>query len=125
VVTLSPLSVRSHVDLADFFFDHGRLPEAEKEYQESLRVTKTPRGYWGVGLVSWREGRYAEAESAFRQAEALDPGSGRAHIMLGLLYTDTKRDREALEELQTGLKSEPGNQQALDAVKKLQNQTPQ
>jgi len=42
--------------------------------------------------------------------------------MLGLLYTDTKRDREALEELQTGLKSEPGNQQALEALKKLQSE---
>jgi tetratricopeptide (TPR) repeat protein len=119
-VMLSPLSVRAHVGLADFYFDHGRLPEAEKEYQDSLRVAQTLRGYWGVGLVSWREGKYAEAESAFQQAKALDPSSGRAHIMLGLLYTDTKRNREALQELQTGLKSEPGNQQALEAVKKLQ-----
>ena len=123
-LVLSPLSVRAHVGLADFYFDHGRLAEAEKEYQESLRVIRTPRGYWGVGLVSWREGKYAEAERAFQQAKALDPASGRAHIMLGLLYTDTKRDREALEELQTGLKSEPGNQQALEAIKKLQSQVP-
>jgi len=123
-VMLSPLSVGAHVRLADFYFDHGRLAEAEKEYQESLGVTRTPRGYWGVGLVSWREGRYAEAESAFRQAEALDPYSGRAHIMLGLLYSDTKRNREALEELQTGLKSEPTNLQALEALRKLQAQAP-
>ncbi len=123
-VMLSPLSVRAHVGLADFYFDHGRLAEAEKEYQESLRVTRTPRGYWGVGLVSWREGRYAEAESAFRQAEALDPSSGRAHIMLGLLYSDTKRNREAVHELQAGLKSEPTNLQALEALRKLQAQAP-
>jgi tetratricopeptide (TPR) repeat protein len=123
-VSLSPLSVRAHVGLADFFFDQGRLPEARKEYQESLRVARTPRGYWGIGLVSWREGKYAEAERAFEQAKAFDPSSGRAHIMLGLLYSDTKRNREALEELQTGLKSEPDNQQALEAVKKLQGQTP-
>jgi hypothetical protein len=123
-VMLSPLSVGAHVRLADFYFDHGRLAEAEKEYQESLGVTRTPRGYWGVGLVSWREGRYAEAESAFRQAEALDPHSGRSHIMLGLLYSDTKRNREALEELQTGLKSEPTNLQALEALRKLQAQAP-
>jgi tetratricopeptide (TPR) repeat protein len=123
-VTLSPLSVRAHVGLADFFFDLGRLPEAEKEYQESLRVARTPRGYWGVGLVSWREGKYAEAERAFQQAKALDPSSGRAHIMLGLLYSDTKRNREALEELQAGLKSEPDNAQALEALRKLQAQAP-
>jgi len=124
-VTLSPLSVRAHVGLADFLFDQGRLPEAEKEYRESLRMARTPRGYWGVGLVSWREGKYADAERAFQQAKALDPSSGRAHIMLGLLYSDAKRNREALEELQTGLKSEPDNQQALEAVKKLRSQMPQ
>jgi len=118
-VTLSPLSMRARFGLADFHFDHGKLEEARKEYKESLRVDKTPRGYWGVGLVSWREGKYADAERAFEQAEALDPSSARAHIMLGLLYMDANRNREALEELQTGLKSEPDNQQALEAVKKL------
>jgi predicted Zn-dependent protease len=74
--------------------------------------------------VYWREGRYAEAERAFQEAEALVPSSGRAHIMLGLLYTDAKRDREALRELQIGLKSEPKNPQALDALKRLQSQAP-
>jgi tetratricopeptide (TPR) repeat protein len=119
---LSPLSLRALVALGDFYFDHGRLPEAEKEYQESLRAAKTARGYWGVGLVCWREGRYAEAESAFLKAEALEPSSAHAHIMLGLLYTDTKRNREALRELQTGLKIEPENPQALEALKKVQGQ---
>jgi len=120
-IGLSPLNVGAHVAFGDFCFDQGRLPEAEKEYQESLRAAKTARGYWGVGLVCWREGRYAEAERAFQQAEALEPHSGRAHIMLGLLYADTKRNREAMQELQTGLKSEPENPQALEALRKLQN----
>jgi len=73
-------------------------------------------------LVYWREGRYAEAEHAFQEAEELAPSSGRAHIMLGLLYTDIKRNREALRELQTGLKSEPKNPHALEALRKLQSE---
>jgi hypothetical protein len=44
--------------------------------------------------------------------------------MLGLLYTDTKRNREALRELLAGLKSEPTNPQALEALRKLQSQDP-
>jgi tetratricopeptide (TPR) repeat protein len=72
-------------------------------------------------LVYWRENKYAEAERAFQEAEALNPAFARAHIMLGLLYQDTKRNREALRELQTGLKSEPTNPQALEALKKLQS----
>ena len=121
-INLSPLSHRAHAGLGEFYFDQGRLQEAERQFQESLRAAKTLRGYWGLGLVYWREGRYAEAEHAFQEAEALVPSSGRAHIMLGLLYTDTKRNREALRELQTGLKSEPTNPQALEALKKLQSQ---
>jgi tetratricopeptide (TPR) repeat protein len=121
---LSPLSQGAHVGLGEFYFDHGRLQEAEKQFQESLLAARTLRGYWGLGLVYWREGRYAEAERAFQEAAALDPSSARAHIMLGLLYSDTKRNREALRELQTGLKSEPTNPQALDALKKVQSQAP-
>jgi tetratricopeptide (TPR) repeat protein len=121
-INLSPLSQHAHVGLGEFYFDQGRLQEAEKQFQESLLAARTLRGYWGLGLVYWREGRYAEAERAFQEAETLDPSSGRAHIMLGLLYTDTKRNREALQELQTGLKSEPKNPQALEALKKLQSQ---
>jgi len=123
-INLSPLNMRAHAGLGEFYFDQGRLQEAEEQFQESLRAAKTLRGYWGLGLVCWREGRYAEAERAFQNAETLQPSSGRAHIMLGLLYTDTKRNREALRELQTGLKTEPTNPQALEALKKLQNQAP-
>ena len=123
-VNLSPLSARARAGLGEFYFDHGRLQEAEEQFQESLRAAKTLRGYWGLGLVCWREGRYEEAERAFQQAETLAPASARAHIMLGLLYSDMKRNREALQELQIGLKSEPTNPQALEAVRKLQSQAP-
>jgi tetratricopeptide (TPR) repeat protein len=121
-INLSPLSQRAHAGLGEFYFDQGRLLEAETQFQESLWAAKTLRGYWGLGLVYWREGRYAEAEHAFQEAEALVPSSARTHIMLGLLYTDTKRNREALRELQTGLKSEPRNPQALEALRRLQSQ---
>jgi tetratricopeptide (TPR) repeat protein len=121
-INLSPLSHRAHAGFGEFYFDQGRLPEAEKQFQESLRAAKTLSGYWGLGLVYWREGRYTEAEHAFQEAEALVPSSGHAHIMLGLFYTDTKRNREALRELQTGLKSEPTNPQALEALRRLQSQ---
>jgi Tfp pilus assembly protein PilF len=121
-INLSPLSQRAYQGFGEFYFDQGRVLEAERQFQESLRAAKTLSAYWGLGLVYWREGRYAEAEHAFQEAEALVPSSGRTHIMLGLLYTDTKRNREALRELRTGLKSEPTNPQALEALRKLQSQ---
>ena len=121
-INLSPLSIGAHAGLGEFYFAQGRLQEAERQFQESLQAAKTLGGYWGLALVYWREGRYAEAERAFQEAEALAPSSGRTHILLGLLYEDTKRNREALRELQTGLKSEPTNPQALDALRRLQSQ---
>jgi tetratricopeptide (TPR) repeat protein len=121
-VKLSPLNIGAHAGLAEFYLDHGRLQEAEKQFQESLQAARTLRGYWGLGLVYWREHRYTDAERTFQQALALQPSSARAHIILGLLYTETKRNREALRELQIGLKSQPKNPQALLALKKLQSQ---
>ncbi len=123
-IEISPLSQHAHAGFGEFYSDQGRLLEAERQFQESLQAAKTLRGYWGLGLVYWREGRYAEAEHAFQEAEALVPSSSRTHIMLGLLYTDTKRNREALRELQIGLKSEPKNPQALEALRKLRSQDP-
>ena len=123
-INLSPLSHRAHAGLGEFYFDQGRIEEAERQFQVSLRAAKTLRGYWGLGLVYWREGRYAEAEHAFQEAEALEPSSGRTHIMLGLLYEDTNRKGEALRELQAGVKSEPSNRQALEALKKFQGKNP-
>jgi tetratricopeptide (TPR) repeat protein len=120
-IRLSPLSQRAHAGLGEFYFDQRRFPEAESQFQESLRAVKTLNGYWGLGLVYWREGKYSEAEHVFQEAEALAPSSARAHIMLGLLYSDTKRNREALRELQTGLKGEPNNPQALAALRELQS----
>lgn len=120
-VSLSPLSQRAHVGLGEFYFDQGRLQEAEQQFQESLRAAKTERGFWGLGLVCWREGRFPEAERAFRDAEVLAPSSSRAHIMMGLLYEDTKRHREALQEMRTALKIDPTNPQALEALRKLQS----
>jgi len=119
-IRLAPLNPEARAELGDFYFDRGGLADAENQYRESLKVANTQRGYWGIGLVCWREGRYAEAEHAFQKAEALDPSSGRAHILLGLLYSDTKRKDEALLELQNGLKIDPNNPQALEALRKLQ-----
>ena len=119
-ISLSPLNHGAHSGLGDFYFDHGRLAEAEQQFQESLRAAKTLRGYWGLGLVYWREGRYVEAESAFKGAEVLAPSSSRAHILTGLFYEATKRNREARLELEAGLKGDPENPQALDALRKLQ-----
>jgi tetratricopeptide (TPR) repeat protein len=121
-INLSPLSQGARLGLGEFYFDQGRLQEAERQFQESLQAAQTLSGYWDLGLVYWREGRYAEAERAFQEAEALQPSSARAHIMLGLLYTDTKRNRAALQELQTALQSEPTNPQALEALRRLRSQ---
>jgi tetratricopeptide (TPR) repeat protein len=119
-ISLAPLSHGAHSGFGDFYFDQGRLAEAEQQYQESLRAAKTLRGYWGLGLVYWREGRYAEAERAFKAAGVLAPDSARVHILLGLLYAAANRNQEAILELETGLKSDPANPQALDALRKLQ-----
>lgn len=124
-VSLAPLSMIARNGLGEFYFDRGKLPQAEEQFQQSLRISATQRGYWGLGLVFWREGRYSEAEHAFLAAEAMQPSSARAHLMLGLLYSDTNRSREAISELQTGLKRDPTNPQALEALKKLQTQTAQ
>lgn len=121
---LSPLSVRAHNALGEFYLDQRRLSEAEEQFRRSLEVEPTREGYWDLGLVHWIRGDHEKAERAFKSAEALDPSGSRAHIMLGLLYSDSGRTADAIRELRTGLQFDPANPQALAALKKLEPQAP-
>ena len=51
--SLSPLSVRVHLALSEFYFDRRRLPESEAEAHRSVEIEPTPQGYWDLGLAEW------------------------------------------------------------------------
>jgi Flp pilus assembly protein TadD len=117
---LSPLGIRVHNTLSEFFLDQRRLSESEAEARRSVEIQPTPQGDWDLGLAEWSQDNRSGAEHAFQDALALSPSSSRAHFMLGLFYMDSGRNADAIREYRAGLQLDPANADAIANLRKLE-----
>jgi len=120
-VALAPLYVQARNELAKFYFDAGRFVEAEQQFRSSVSSGGTTQAWNSLGEIYSRWNRRPEAEHAFRQAVALDPFDSRAHFGLGAVLEAQTRTKEALNEYEAGLQTDPRNPGALESVKRLKN----
>jgi tetratricopeptide (TPR) repeat protein len=119
-VALSPLKTDARNKLGKIYLDSGRLEEAEEQYRRSAESQQNWTAYYGLGEVFRRRNASAHAEQAYRRAAELNPEESQVHFALGALYSAAGRSREALEEYQAGLTTDPHNAEALVAIKQLQ-----
>ncbi|HUY15434.1 MAG TPA: tetratricopeptide repeat protein [Terriglobia bacterium] len=118
-VAVAPLNVRALVKLGELLQDEGKSAEAAVQFQSALRSQPTLRAYYGLGLAQWSQGNTRQAEQTFLQSVALIPADSRSHFLLGLLYENTGRPQQALEQYRAGLRTDPSNAMALAAVRRL------
>jgi len=118
-VALAPLDAKARAALGELYLKQLHLPEAEEQFRRSLEAQPNLRGYVGLGIVRWRRGDRQQAERLFRQAESLVPWDARPHVMLGLLYLDLGRNAEGEKELRKSLETDPSNEGALAALRRL------
>jgi tetratricopeptide (TPR) repeat protein len=118
-VALAPLYVVARNELAKFYFDSGRFVEAEQEYRLSVSSGGTTQAWDSLGEIYSRWNRKQDAEHAFRQALALDTFDSRAHFGLGAALEAQGQTREALNEYEAGLQTDPRNPGALESVQRL------
>jgi tetratricopeptide (TPR) repeat protein len=77
-------SARAHQVAADRLVEGGRLPEAETEYGESLRLQPYASGvYLALGNVLAAEGKWSDAIAQFLAEANLRPSSAEASYGLG------------------------------------------
>jgi tetratricopeptide (TPR) repeat protein len=101
----------------------GRLADAEKEYMEILKVTKTdPDNWMGLAGVYLREGKIQAAQQAIDTAEELDPKRADVHAARArVLRAAGKRD-EARSEFQKALKLDSASMEARDGLASVRNE---
>jgi tetratricopeptide (TPR) repeat protein len=88
--------------------EEGRLQEARARFEEAVAHNhQVPRALFGLGRIADLEGRYDEAEAAYRRA--LESGGDQAatRARLGLVLLRAGRDREAAAEFDAALGAEP------------------
>jgi len=95
-----PDSARAHQALAENYFVLRQMPQAEKEYQEALRLRpELPGLHLELGQVYANSAQWPKAEAEFRAETKLRPGNAEAAYRLGAALLQQGKATEALEEL--------------------------
>jgi predicted Zn-dependent protease len=111
--SLSPEAMEHFRQGHKFLADH-KLPEALKEFQETVRLAPTsPMAEFWLGKVYLFHKDREQAEKAFKQVLQLDPKNYHAMAMLGRLYSmDRNKLDQAQQYLQQALDESPDNLEA-------------
>lgn len=123
-VALAPLNFQARNLLGKLYLDAGRLSEAEEQFRRSVEIEANVVGLDALGDIYLRRGERPLAERAFQRAVSLNPLDSHAHFNLGALFMESGRKAEAIEEYQAGLREDPSNPEALEALRKLRSQIP-
>jgi len=91
----------------------GKLLDAEKEYLEILKISRTDPDNWlGLANVCLREGELPQALQAINAAEELDPKRSDIHATRARILRATGKTNEAKSEFQSALRLDPGSLEA-------------
>jgi tetratricopeptide (TPR) repeat protein len=95
-----PDSARAHQAMAENYFVLRRMPDAEKEYREALRLrADIPEVRLELGEVYAGAFQWAKAEDEFRAQIKLQPGNAEAEYRLGIALLEQGKAQEARKEL--------------------------
>src|ERR1700691_6221237 len=95
-----PDSARTHQAMAENYFVLRRMPEAEKEYREALRLRPgLPEAHLALGEVYAGAFQWAKAEAEFRIQAKLQPGNAEAAYRLGEALLEQGQAHAARAEL--------------------------
>jgi len=95
-----PDSARAHQAMAENYFVLRRMPDAEKEYREALRLRPgLPEAHLALGEVYAGAFQWEKAEEQFRLQAKLQPGNAEAAFRLGDALLQQGKAHEARAEL--------------------------
>jgi len=96
----NPDSARAHQAMAENYFVLRRMPEAEKEYREALRLRPdVPEVHLELGEVYAGDSQWAKAEQEYRAQCEREPGNAEAAYRLGAALLEQGKVHEARTEL--------------------------
>jgi tetratricopeptide (TPR) repeat protein len=103
---LDPSLIWARFYLAKVYIDQGRLDKAKEELERGLGSRpNVPHFLSLLGEVNRKLGNPELAIQLNRQALKADPSMTPAHYYIGLAYMDLKKEDDAIQELESSLKS--------------------
>jgi tetratricopeptide (TPR) repeat protein len=114
-----PDSARAHQAMAENYFVLRRMPDAEKEYREALRLRPgLPEAHLALGEVYAGAFQWPKAEEEFRMQVKLQPGNAEAAYRLGEALLEQGKAHEARAELSRANRLLPDMPETLYALGK-------
>jgi Tfp pilus assembly protein PilF len=117
---LNPRNAEPLVNLGSLFIDQAaaRVPEGKEIVgkilddaldilEASLKIQRTPMGYYFLGTAYYKSDFYEEAEDNLQHAMEMDPKLAAGHLMLANLYIKQKKWPDALTHLDAYLNENP------------------
>jgi tetratricopeptide (TPR) repeat protein len=88
--------------LGEFYLRTGKDSEAEKTFQEALRLNaRMPGSFYGLAKIYLRQGKYEQALASIDAALRLAPDSQSVHYLHGQILSKMGRKEEAKTEFAT------------------------
>jgi tetratricopeptide (TPR) repeat protein len=114
-----PDSARAHQALGENLAVLKRVPEAEKEYREALRLRPDAPGiHLALGELYAAASQWPQAEEEFSAEAKLQPGDAETAYRLGSAYLEEGKVREAVRELQRADQLRPSMPETLYSLGK-------
>jgi tetratricopeptide (TPR) repeat protein len=119
LLTAAPDSARAHQAMAENYFVLRRMPDAQTEFQQALKLRPhLPEAHLELGEVYAGAFQWAKAEEEFRQQTKLQPGNAEAAYRLGTAQLEQGKAREARVELLRADKLQPDMPETLYSLGK-------
>ena len=100
--------------------EENRLAEAADEFGRLVEMApREAAGHANLGLTYLRMGRLEEAETALREALALEPGDPDVHLIMADILVAAERPAAARGELESALAADARHARALFALASL------
>lgn len=111
---LDPALVKARVNLLILYARTGNAQKAEEQYKAVLASNpdEFPDAYYNYGVLLVNEGRFEEAEKAFRKTLAIAPTNDAAHNNLGYLLEREGKLTEAAAEYRKAIEIRPTSREA-------------
>ena len=107
-LNVSPRATNIRENLGVVAWNHGRIDEAEKQWNIALKLNPTsPITLTNLGLVYAKRKEYRKAEHYFREAMLHKPDYTDPHLNLGSLMMDLGRFQEAEQQLRAAVALSP------------------
>ncbi len=102
-IKLNPFEEDTHAKLGNLYFSLERYEEAEKEYNEVVKLNGSGVNYYALGQVYLATERYEEAENVFDKVRRLSPDKTDGYFGLGQAYSGQGRYDEAIAHFEQAL----------------------